>query len=47
MGMILSFVVILLLWERGQYKGFFWVLTQEYADLGEKFCLCIFRKGDW
>ena len=23
-----------------------WWLSEAYADLGEKFCLCIFRQGD-
>ena len=41
MWMVLSFVVILFLWERGQAKGFsgYW---HGYADLGESFCLCAF-----
>jgi hypothetical protein len=28
MSVILSFVVILFLWVRGQYKVFFWLLAQ-------------------
>jgi hypothetical protein len=46
MGVMLSFVVMLFLWERGQKKKKVWLLAQGYADLGERFCLCNFRKGD-
>ena len=55
--MILSFVVILFLLERGLNKRFtdYWLkdlliweklLAQGYADLGERFWLCVFGKGD-
>jgi hypothetical protein len=27
-------------------ERFFLLLAQEYADLGEKFCLCLVRKGN-
>ena len=31
--------------KRAGYK-LSWLLTEGYAILGERFCLCVFRKGD-
>ena len=45
MGVILSFVVILFLWGKGQNKGFSGYWLKDMLIL-EKDFVCIFRKGN-
>jgi len=44
MGVTLSFMVILLLWERVQDTSFSGYT--EHSILEERFCLCVFKKCD-
>ena len=43
---LLSFVVILFLWERGQDEGFAGYYLKDMLIWEEGFCLCVFGKGD-
>jgi hypothetical protein len=42
MGVNLSFVVVLLLWERGQNKGFSGYWLKDMLIWEKSFCLCDF-----
>jgi hypothetical protein len=46
MGVVLSFVVILFLWERGHYKGVSGYRLKDMMIWEKDFCLCLFRKDD-
>jgi hypothetical protein len=46
MGVILSFVAILFLWEKGKYKFFSGFWLKDMLTLEKGFCLFIFRKDD-
>ena len=46
MGVMLSFLVILFLWERGQNEGFSDYWLKDILIWKKGFCHCVFRKDD-